>query len=336
MKKSIISLLFGLISYWGVSQEVPKKVIVEHTTNSLCSVCASRNPGFYLNYMTQNNGDFIHLSVYPSSPYSACIFNQHDVLANDNRTKFYGIYGSTPRLVINGSPISASSSYSSPTLFDPFINQTSPIGLKLSQQKFGTDSIRVRVVVHTVSAHSLPGQLLFLALAEDIVFYNAPNGENEHYDVFRRALTSTEGLPLTVGPNIGDSVVYTATTAAHPTWDFSRIFAIAILQSEMTKEVTQAEATSPSDNTSVPLGQKKLTMETGVQIFPTITTDWVLIQTRENITAAVSIFSVTGQLVMQSTVQSSGSLNLQSLNSGMYFIRVDSENGTFTQKVMKQ
>jgi hypothetical protein len=139
-----------------------------------------------------------------------------------------------------------------------------------------------------------------------------------------------------VGPNIGDSVVYTATTAAHPTWDFSRIFAIAILQDEMTKEVTQAEATSPSDNTSVPLGQKKLTMETGVQIFPTITTDWVLIQIRENITAAVSIFSVTGQLVMQSTVQSSSSLNLQSLNSGMYFIRVDSENGTFTQKVMKQ
>tara|TARA_B110000285_G_C15096412_1_gene602244 strand:+ start:1583 stop:1825 length:243 start_codon:yes stop_codon:yes gene_type:complete len=77
---------------------VVKKVLVEHFTYTRCSVCASRNTGFITNLNAQS--DVVHISYHPSSPYSNCQFNQYNLQENDDRTKYYGVFGSTPRLVI--------------------------------------------------------------------------------------------------------------------------------------------------------------------------------------------------------------------------------------------
>ena len=61
MKKLLTTLLFFSF-VWNAEAQVPKKVIVEHFTNTLCSVCASRNPGFYSNLNNQN-GRWRHLPL---------------------------------------------------------------------------------------------------------------------------------------------------------------------------------------------------------------------------------------------------------------------------------
>jgi len=81
-----------------MTAQVQKNVVVEHFTNTRCGICASRNPGFFTNL--NNNPDVIHLAIHPSSPYSSCVFNQHNSVDNDDRTNYYGIYGGTPRLVV--------------------------------------------------------------------------------------------------------------------------------------------------------------------------------------------------------------------------------------------
>jgi hypothetical protein len=100
----IFSILFFVSSI--TLAQVPKKVVVEHFTNTRCSVCASRNPGFYNNYKTQ--AGVIHLAIHPSSPYAACVLSQHNPVENDARTNYYGVYGGTPVLVIQGVVISTS------------------------------------------------------------------------------------------------------------------------------------------------------------------------------------------------------------------------------------
>lgn len=64
----LVLLLSGLTVF---AQQVPKKVLVAHFTNTRCSVCASRNPGFFNNLDNQNNGDLIHIAYHPSRPYNS-------------------------------------------------------------------------------------------------------------------------------------------------------------------------------------------------------------------------------------------------------------------------
>ena len=179
--KKIFSILTALVAFNQCAMaQVPKKVIVEHFTNTKCSVCASRNPGFYTNLNAQSG--VIHLAIHPSSPYAACVLSMHNPVENDGRTNYYSIYGGTPRLVIQGTVISSSADYSMSSIFAPYLGQMSPAEITIRQTKFGVDSIRSTIIIKTVASHSLTNLKLFVALAEDTVFYTGTNGEPKHFN----------------------------------------------------------------------------------------------------------------------------------------------------------
>jgi hypothetical protein len=243
MKKIFLFTIANLSALISFAQ-VPKKVVVEHFTNSRCSACAARNPSFYTNL--NSNPGVIHLAVHPSSPYSSCLLNQHNVSENDARTTFYGIYGSTPRLVVQGVVVSGGADYSSSAIFAPYLGQMSPASIKITQLKYGTDSIRSRVVIKTEGTHSLGALKLFVALAEDTLNYASPNGETVHNDVFRKSLTGATGINVTLAATIGDSVVFTMVSTVSSTWNFSQIFTLAILQESVSKAVVQSQSVLPN------------------------------------------------------------------------------------------
>lgn len=244
--KEIILLLLLVISCQLSYSQVPKKVIVEHFTNTKCSICASRNPGFYINL--KKHTEVIHLAIHPSSPYSACVLSMHNPVENDARTNYYGVYGGTPRLVIQGVVIASGVNYSSASIFTPYLGQTSPASIKIIQSKYGTDSIRSRIIIKTEATNSLGALNLFVALAEDTINYTGSNGEPSHYDVFRKSLTGANGISVTLPTNVGDSIVYTMSSVANPTWNFSRIFTLAILQEDTSKAVVQSQSVTASSN----------------------------------------------------------------------------------------
>lgn len=237
----------GLAMSTALQAQVPKNVIVEHTTNTLCSICAGRNPGFYSNLAS--NPAISHISIHPSSPYSACILNQHNVSENDGRTNYYSVYGGTPRLIIQGDVISTGADYSSATIFAPYTGQTTEASIAIQQTKYQSDSIQVQVVVKTEASHSYGNLRLFVALAEDTVFYNAPNGENEHYDVFRKALTPVDGSVMTLPAAVGDSLIFNYSYPADPAWNFDRIETVVILNEESTKQVVQSQVAEAAEST---------------------------------------------------------------------------------------
>jgi hypothetical protein len=314
-----------------LSAQVPQKVVVEHFTNTLCSVCASRNPGFNTNL--NNQSGVIRLSVHPSSPYSACVLNQHNVADNDGRTNYYGIYGSTPRLVIQGTNIATSANYSASSLFTPYIGQTSPASIRINQTRFGNDSIRSVITVKTEASHALGSLQLFVALAEDTVFYNAPNGEMRHYNVLRKALSGTSGVSLNLPANIGDSVVFTFSSANNPAWDFMRINTFAILQQSGNKAVVQAEyypaqSTTPASVTQI--------HSTSLTVF---STGLSLVVRDENFTTpqTLTLYDISGRTVMQQTLlQSYSETDLSALTEGIYIYSISSQTQILqTGKVLR-
>lgn len=125
--KTLLLLFFGLSSQ--LFSQVPGNILVEHFTNTKCSVCASRNPGFQANLNAHPAVKL--LSIHPSAPYSTCLLSQQNTADNDARTNYYGVYGGTPRLVINGTVISASVNYGAASVFTPFENLTKSFQINL-------------------------------------------------------------------------------------------------------------------------------------------------------------------------------------------------------------
>ena len=329
IKNTLLALLC-MITLGGYSQ-VTQKVVIEHFTNSRCSICGSRNPGLYANIDSQNNPDIIHLAVHPSSPYSSCIFSQHDKDANDDRTKYYGVFGSTPKIVINGASVGGS--FNTPTLFNPYLNQMSPVSISLSQQKLA-DSTRIRIVVKTEASHTLGNQKLYVVLAEDTVFYNAPNGEDQHYDVMRRPLMGNTGMTITVPSTVGDSLVYPRTVANHSDWDMSRIYALAILQNESDKMVTQVEAIPPSAS-AVISGIGNEISKALVKVYPNPIQSELTVTTSEEGESNYRIVSITGKEIETGYFSKQTVLNVQRIPSGIYFITVTTGAETYTEKIIK-
>lgn len=315
MKKIAYTLILVANAIIANSQ-VAKKVVVEHFTNTKCSACAARNPGFYSNYNSQSG--VMHLAVHPSSPYSACVLSQHNVSENDGRTNYYGIYGGTPRLVIQGVVVSGSADYSNTSIFTPYISKLSPASIKITQIKYGNDSIRSKVVVKTMSTHTLSSLNLFVALAEDTINYTGSNGEPKHYDVFRKAYTPTSGIIINLPSTIGDSVVYTKSTTVNGAWNFSRIFTLAILQETSSKEVVQAEW-AKSTNTSITGIIESNENEKNISIY---TSDKIVyinqVQSSEDL--KIEISDLAGRKIVTDIIKNkSATIDLNGFESGVYF-----------------
>lgn len=330
--KKIFFILLTSLGPLALMAQVPKKSVVEHFTNSNCSVCASRNPGFYANLNRQAN--VLHLAVHPSSPYSSCRLYQQNGAANDARTNYYGIYGGTPRLVINGSVIPSGNDYAANSLFTPFINQTSPVSIRIEQRKFGVDSVQSKIIIKTVSANNLNSASLFVSLAENTVNYSGNNGESIHYDVFRKSLTAATGQSITIPRAIGDSVVVVLSSPSNAVWNFNKIYTLAILQETASKSLIQAEASSvyTLENAQAIKFDKP-------QIFPNPVESILNLQFKGSEPTTCALFDLSGVEVLKKELnnQQEVSLNLSSLASGIYTLKVTNKDGsTCFEKIAKQ
>jgi len=307
----VVSSIF-LLSFALPSQaQVARKVVIEHFTNTRCGICSFRNPDFFTNL--EANPGVIHLAVHPSSPYSSCILNQHNRSENDARTNYYGIYGATPRLVAMGSVISPGRNFADATIITDELNQTSPFSLKVKEIRSGTDSVTVEVTLTRVAATEEISGLMYVAYAEDTIFYQAPNGEPEHYNVFREAFSGAQGSPIAF-PVLGDSTVWQATIAQRPEWDMDRMFAIAMVQNASTQAIWQAETTSSVEEAST----TSISASTHIfRIFPNPAKNILQV---EGATQKMTLSTLHGQkIAAYSPTQKQ--IDLSELPTGMYLLQ---------------
>lgn len=319
----------------SVHGQVSRTIIVEHFTNTRCGICAFNNPPFFTNLV--NQGDALHIAYHPSAPYSTCLLNNHNVAGNDDRTVYYNTYGSTPDFFFQGVFTLGAGDASK---FDPYEGQMSPASIDIIQTNTeAQDSIHFRVVVRTEASHSLPMQRLYVAVVEDTVFYMAPNGEDEHFNVFRTALTAAEGNPVMLPATVGDSLVLTGSVAKHPDWDYDRMYAVAILQDEATKAVEQSAKTTEfriqgdmTDTTGMDTTGMDTTT-TGIfefagpitAMYPNPVSDQLQLVHPDGAEKQVLITDLAGREVYATRMFGSVSVSVADFPKGIYLIRVEGE-----------
>ena len=329
--KNLAPMFLVFVSVSGTfAQDVVKNIVVEHFTNTRCGICASRNPAFY--NALPNRPDVIHIAYHPSSPYSSCLFSTQNRVENDARTRYYNIYGSTPRFIINGNERSGSQ-VSNERVYQEFQNQTSPVDLTVQLAKAG-DEIEVFLAADIKSSNNIGNVQYFIALVEDTVFYNAPNGENIHRDVFRKS--SSDNLPsFPIPQNGGESFVYTAKLGTESFWDLSRIYAIVIL-TDTDKKVVQA-ARSPLYNPDILSSvTDKTENKNYITVYPNpVVNDFDILSLSQNKIDKVTVLNQAGQPVKEVYPDShQTTLSLDGFNPGIYFIQVISENMVSIQKIV--
>lgn len=336
LRNEFLKLLFSAILTASMAitakAQVALRPIVEHFTNTKCSICASKNPALYTNLNA--NPSVTHLSVHPSSPYASCILSQQNTVNNDARTNFYNIYGGTPRIVINGNVVNGSN-FGSPTLFTPHLNQTTPFDLEIQQTKHGNGFISTRVVVKAVATHGLTAASLFVGLVEDTVFVNGGNGEDEHYNVMRDAVTSPQGITIAIPTNPGDSTVFDFTSPSNNFWDISRIYAIAILQDATSKQVLQ---TGKTDTSSGVILSSTDDIKNALQLtlYPNPAQNILYVELQELDEFVVELYTPSGALAHRGNYHKTAAINTALLENGMYFLSASSGNKSIVEKIIIQ
>ena len=328
LSRLYIAVLFSFLFSDSMAQ-VAQKVVVEHFTNTRCGICASRNPGLFTNL--DQNPEILHIAYHPSSPYSSCVLNQHNKLDNDDRTKEYGIYGATPRIVIQGKVISASTNFASGSLFNAYLNKTTAFAIDADIELTHTDSITTRIAIHAVDTHSFSSLRLYVLAVEDTVFYNAPNGENEHFDVMRKVLIdqTINNLPNSVG----DSVIVSWTSAVDEDWNLNRIYAIAMMQ-DAQRNMIQVEA---SDLLEVQQTARMNQMSNllDVEVYPNPFSNKLIVKVLNAEQTTITLRDALGRVVYEEAGDSYNRINFSDISQGHYTLELNSSAGLFIKKLIK-
>lgn len=319
-------LLLALFTSSLSFSQVTNQLVVEHFTNTNCPICGSRNPGLFTN-LDNNNTDVLHISYYPSRPYSDCKLHLDNPSENDDRTRFYGLYGSTPQIAIQGEAQSRPN-FNNASLFDSYRGGSQPYTLT-TKYETTKDSIIVEVVLAAQGISNIDVKL-YTIVVEDTVFYRGRNSEGEHYNVFRKALTDIEGDPIKTALIVGDSLVYRYSVALKSSWDADRMYALAMVQDPMTKEVYQAS--KGKEDKLVIVSTPSALESQNVQVYPSYVNRFVQVSGLEQ--GTFEVFNLQGQQLLQGNIN--GRIDLATLPKGMYLIQLSNGEQTLSRKVIKQ
>lgn len=326
MKKSLNTVM-ALVVVQLLSAQSPKQVMIEHFTNTRCSICASRNPGFY--QTLAGYPQVIHIAYHPSAPYQNCHFSQQNKTENDGRTNYYNTYGSTPDFVLNGKLLPSANPAINTTTLDTALNQSSPIEVEVTEVLITADSVQVRIVIRTTGAIPVTNARLFAGVAEEPVLYNAPNGENIHHDVFRKALTDVNGAPFQL-PALNDSTIATFTYKVQSGWNVNQLHTTAIVQRESDKYVLNADN---SERLASPVGMEEVSEEE-FSVYPNpFGEQLTVLSSRKDMNTLIEVSAISGRKYYSQLLTAElQQLSCASWPPGLYFLRM----GNVVKKVVKE
>lgn len=309
MKNKISFLLLQMCSYYLCAQQVPLNGVIEHFTNTKCSACAYRNPDLLQNV---RNNQFQYISIHPSAPYASCVLSQQNKTANDSRTGYYGIFGSTPRIVVNGVVVASSTDYSASSIFTPFKQLFSSFSMNISTINEGPDSLQYQVVIKKVDTSALSQAVLSGMVVEDTIWVNGGNGELSHYNVMRSNLQQVINLPV----NSGDSVSIIISHKQQPFWNQNRIFPMAVLQHATTKSYLQ---TAKGNYNTLTTGlNDAYRVNTEINIYPNPASQVLYVNAPSSY--HYQIHNQTGVLVLSGNLNPEKAIDINQLRQGVYLI----------------
>lgn len=320
--KTFLLSFFLLMGGVLIAQEANRAPLMEHFTNSRCGVCGARNPSFHA--LRQNfSGQVNHVSFHPRFPYSNCVFYQSNTAGNMIRTDILPVSG-TPQVFIDGVRGSTSTLITE-TEVNAAINTPSYFEMRMEEQL--NNSMLEGTVTLTTRGEIPNGKSyrVYVMGVEEVVEYNAPNGEDRHYNVFRRFARGGEGIPFTAAFNDESTTVSFSIDVSNAE-DLSQMYALAFIEDN-----DGAIENSVSKFTQIPVSTDH-SVGVDLSVYPNPVQD---ILTIKGIQGPWQLLNLMGQEVLSGANVSR--VLLSHLPKGVYFLRaINTEGEKVVKKVIKE
>ncbi len=229
-----------------INAQVRKIVLLEVFTNSGCGTCANSNEilqNFYANYY----GGVISVRYHPNFPDPRDPMYSDASADIDSRVAFYNILY-TPQAVFDGEVFGSPENEKDlwETMLEK-ISRGSPVWIDVNSEISG-DSLRTEIKIIGYGNLNEREMKLRAALVERMVYFDEPpgaNGETEFPDVVRKMLPGAEGVSLNAISE-GDTLIFNYSTFLSENWEAENLSVVAWVQSDVTKEVYQANSDIPT------------------------------------------------------------------------------------------
>lgn len=329
MKKTLFLFLFSTLLAGSQAQTAKKFILLEHFTNSRCSVCASKNPAFY-NTISNYENDVHHIAYHPPIPYNNCIFYLANPTENAARGDYYNLDGS-PKLFINGTAAPGGSQLVTTATLNANLGLFSPLQVVVAES--GDLNRTATITVKTVGSEVPAGNLrLFVAVVEKVVNYNAPNGENVHHDVFREMLPDITGAPFTAAA-AGSEITVTYPYTVESGWSADQVYVMAFVQNVDTKEVINSGTKFDATTTAT----AEITDQATINIYPNPADgdSYVDLSNLEKGNKTIRVRNTAGQEVYQ-VVTNEAVIKIPSgdFAGGLYFMEVTGGGKSIVSKLI--
>jgi hypothetical protein len=331
MKKSVTLFLAFAFICSNTFAQVKKYVLLEHFTNTYCSICASQNPGFFQTIGVETNTKIHHISIHSSVPYMQCPLYQANTTEQDARKTFYGLT-STPRVSVNGAALVGAGTITAANI-DAAAAATSPIELKVSETT-GTNRI-ASISLKAVGTVPTGAYRIYAAVVEKKVSFSANNGEATHHNVLRKFITVDAGVAsggFSAVPS-ASAQTFTLNYTVAASWNAAQTYVVTWIQHETTKEVmnsaTRFDVSSATEEASI---------DAFVNVSPNPTTGKTTISFTQVTPQYLTIQNAVGQVLETKKLVNNApiDLDLSNYTAGVLFVKVQSLEGFSVKRIVKQ
>ncbi len=329
----INSLLFSclILSTTAIAQ---RKVLIEQFTNSGCPPCASNTP-VIASYVNNNLSQVLMLSYHTSFPYLDSMYFEN-ALQSDQRVSYYSVSGvPTSRIdgnYFSGNPLS---------MLSTLVNNRSSVAPRYSINFVNSSLIGSVISADVVfvsedASNQTESLKAHIVIAEKDVqkssYLASPgnNSETEYPWVVRKMLPDANGYPLVnTSLNGNDSIHVNFST--NNIKDLNKLRLIAFVQNNNTKEIFQAEISSPQFLTNI--NQMKSQYNELFSLYPSEESNSLNIKINTiSSNSQFRIFDILGNRLYSENVTSEVfSVPTISYSNGIYLAQV--ENGYEVQTI---
>ncbi|MCD4678894.1 MAG: T9SS type A sorting domain-containing protein [Bacteroidales bacterium] len=314
-----------------VDNFVEKKLLHEVFTSSTCGPCVGGNQNI-TTVLDANPGKWTCVKYQMSWPQPG---DPYYTAEGGVRKTYYGVSG-VPNMELNGGWNSNPNSYDQ-SLFDAFYNEPAFMEISAVHEITG-QNIEVQVDI-TPHADFPAGLKLHIAVVENMTTGNVGNnGETEFHYVMMKMVPDASGTD--VGPYvIGTPVSYLETASLAGTFieEWDDLSVVVFVQEDASWEVYQS---AWSVEGTVGIEDIDESSITSIYPNPANSTAFVNYNLTQSSNVNISIHNMLGEEVYSTSpvMQSSGDyktqLDLNGLSDGVYFLKLQTDNETFTQKLV--
>lgn len=330
-----------------VDNFVTRRPLYETFTSSTCPPCVPANTNMEALFNANNN-----LGEQSSVKYQMSWPGAGDPYYTDeggDRRVYYGV-NSVPNVAIDGGWNNNGNSLTQ-GIMDQFKSVPAFIDLDVKHTISG-QKIDVEIDADFLNAFSSSANTLHVAVVENITYQNiGTNGETEFHHVMKKMLPDASGTTIgaqtkgqqnwtmsytfngsyRLSNNASDPINH---ATEHSIEDFNNIGVIAWIQDAGTKEVFQSASNMQS------IGILENLQALDFSVYPNPANDFVNIRFNENNTdISIELINALGQTVYSEAIEDtymgeSVELNISSLKTGIYIVKVATEGKLTSQKLV--